>query len=84
LKAAIAGSNQLIKKTRAINRSCLSKRFQPFVEKAVFSQAGQKHPDERRAKEERNEEDGCFSTACFMKRVDPPAFKTSRIRTSLA
>jgi len=49
------------------------------VEKAVFSPAGQKHPDARRAKsrgvrrtlpyvamtkDERNEADGCFSTAC--------------------
>ena len=49
------------------------------VEKSCFSQAGQKHPDARRAKsrgmrrtlqyvamtkDERNEADGRFSTAC--------------------
>jgi len=64
---------QLISKIK--NKSTLSR----VAEKAIFSLAGQKHPDARRAKsrgmrrtlpyvamtkDERNEADGCFSTAC--------------------
>jgi hypothetical protein len=84
LKAAIAGSNQLIKKVVQLiaavlasdSNRLLKKRFSPRLVKNIRMKGARRKSATKKM--------GVFQQPAVMKRVDPPAFKTSRMRTSLA